>query len=478
MAITVDEPVPRREPPNGVVSERRDWGRTIRESTPRAAFADWAPGPDRADPIAILLAQDAGRIPELIPVRFGRMIASPFSFFRGSAAIMAADLATMPSTGIFTQACGDAHLMNFGVVATPERRLAFDLNDFDETHPAPFEWDVLRLAASIQVASLEMDVPRKLGRAAATVATRSYRETMTELATLPYLDAWHSRMEVDSILGRLASLGAKHQVKATEMLVARAHMRAHLGTLAKYAERTDSGWQIRETPPLVVRIDANERTPGGSTVGQIVRTAYKRYVNSLRPDLRIFLGQYTLADTARKVVGIGSVAKGSFMMLLIGPRGDDPLFLQLKEAGPSVLEPYVGSESNASHGHHGERVVTGQRLLQAASDELLGWLGVDDLTRSLDLYVRRLRDGKLSVDLSVIDAEGLMNYAAACGEALARAHARVGQAPEIAGYLGKGSSFDDAVASFAVAYAEQALADHRALVEAEGTGRIVATRGV
>ena len=391
---------------------------------------------------------------------------------------MAADLATMPTTGIFTQACGDAHLMNFGVFATPERRLSFDLNDFDETHPAPFEWDVLRLAASVAVAAREIGLQPKLGKGAAAIAARRYRETIAELAALSYLDAWHSRMDVDSILDRLAADGAEQQVKSTEKLVARARTRTHLGALAKYAEHTDSGWRIRETPPLVVRLDPDQRTPGGAGLGQIVRTAYKRYLASLRPDLRIFLSQYTLTDTARKVVGIGSVATGSFMMLLIGPRGDDPLFLQLKEAGPSVLEPHVGHAAATSHGHPGERVVTGQRLLQAASDEFLGWLRVDDLNRPLDLYVRQLRDGKLSVDLSIMRLAELKYYAAACGETLARAHARLGGAPEIAGYLGKGPRFDDAVASFAVAYAEQTIADHQALLDAESAGRITATRGV
>ena len=477
MAITHEARIARREPPRGTAAGRSEWGRTIRTSTPRAALAHWVPPSDRADPIEILLAQDVGRIPELIPVRFGRMIASPLAFFRGGAAVMAADLATMPTTGIFTQACGDAHLMNFGVFATPERRLSFDLNDFDETHPAPFEWDVLRLVASIEVATRELGLGA-LGQEAAGIAARRYCETVTELAALPYFDAWHSRMDVEAILERLAAEGAKREVRETEKLVARAQTRTHLGALAKYAERTESGWRIREAPPLVVRVDPEQRTPGGTEVGQIVKTAYKRYLASLRPDLRVFLSQYTLTDMARKVVGIGSVATGSFMMLLIGPQGDDPLFLQLKEAGASVLEPYTGRESSASHGHHGERVVTGQRLLQAASDELLGWLRVDDLNRSLDLYVRQLRDGKLSVDLGSLRADGFRYYAGGCGEALARAHARVGQAPEIAGYVGKGTRFDKAVVSFAAAYADQTIADHQALLDAEAAGRITATRGV
>ena len=470
--------VTRREPPGGLAADRNEWGRTVRRSISRTSFAAWAQPAGREDPVEILLAQDAGRIPELIPVRFGRMIASPLAFLRGSAAVMAADLASMPTTGIFTQVCGDAHLMNFGVFATPERRLSFDLNDFDETHPAPFEWDVLRLAASIEVASRELHSGPKLGREAAGIATRRYRETMLELAALPYLDVWHSRMDVDSILQRLDADDARKHGKAVEKLEARAWARTHLGALTKYAERTDSGWRIRESLPLVARVDPEQRTPGGTEVGQVVKTAYKRYVASLRPDLRVLLSQYTLVDTARKVVGIGSVATGSFLMLLVGPRGDDLLFLQLKEAGQSVLNPFTGHESNTLHGHHGERVVTGQRLLQAASDELLGWLRIDDLQRSLDLYVRQLRDGKLSVDLANMRRDGLADYSGACGEALARAHARAGQAPEIAGYLGKGARFDEAVASFAVAYAEQTIADHQALVEAESVGRITATRGV
>ena len=462
-----------REPAGRTAEERRAWGRELRDEVPREAHGEWQPGDDRPDPVALLEEQGASRIASLVPVRYGRMLVSPFTFYRGAALVMAADLARMPCSGIFTQCCGDAHLSNFGIFATPERRLVFDLDDFDETYQAPFEWDVKRLAASVVIAGRDNGFDDTSSSAAAVAGTRRYREVIVELAALPYLDVWYSRMDVEQWLAELKSKSGVRKV--ARKLYAKASTRTNLGSLNRFAEQVDGGWRIREEPPIVIRVDPGETTPTGVTVGEVMQNAWGRYLASLRPDLRILLSHYTYVDFAQKVVGVGSVGTGAFMLLGMGPHGDDPLFLQMKEAPPSVLERYTVS---GVFSNDGERVVTGQRLMQAASDQFLGWMRVEELARPYDFYVRQLRDWKMSLEVAAMTPEQLEGYAAACGEALARAHARGGSSSAIAGYLGRGDKFERAILRFALAYADQNERDYDALAEADRSGRITALHGV
>ncbi len=465
----------RREPEGRTAAERQAWGRALRTEVPRAAMGPWQRAEDRPDPVALLEEQGAVRIPDLVPVRYGRMLVSPFTFFRGAALVMTADLARMPSSGIFTQCCGDAHLSNFGIFATPERRLVFDLNDFDETYPAPFEWDVKRLAASVVVAGRDNGFSEAASAAASLAGTRRYREMIGQLAEMPYLDVWYSRMDVDEWLALAQAEGRRQAMTIGKKLRSKASTRTNLGSLSRFAQQIDGVWQIREEPPIVIRVPPEQKTPTGVTVREALLQGWGRYLASLRPDLRQLLSNYTYADFARKVVGVGSVGTGAFMLLGMGPHGDDPLFLQLKEAPPSVLERYTVPRL---HRQNGERVVTGQRLMQAASDQFLGWMRVDHLARPYDFYVRQLRDWKMSFEVATMTPTMLGNYAAACGEALARAHARAGSSSSIAGYLGKGDRFDRAINEFAVAYADQTVLDHAALAEAEASGRIAVLHGV
>jgi uncharacterized protein (DUF2252 family) len=444
-----------------------DEGRKLREAVPREAHAGWAPRGDRRDPIEILEEQAATRIAELVPVRYGRMAVSPFAFFRGAAAIMAADLAQMPSTSLRVQSCGDAHLVNFGVFAAPDRRLVFDLNDFDETLPAPFEWDVKRLAASMAVAARGNGFAGPDQRAAARGSVRAYQEVLAEFTNLGFLDAWYARIDVDPLIEAARAKG--RNVKAPAKAVAKAHRRTSLGSLARFAEKVDGHYRIKPEPPVIVPVEEGRR----QVAQEIVERALSGYVTTLSVERRIVLGHYRFVDIARKVSGVGSVGTDGYMVLLMGEHDQDPLFLQCKEAQESVLAPYAGPGDHASQG---ERVVHGQRIMQAASDSFLGWYDPPEGPRQY--YVRQLRDMKGGAEVATMTPRGLERYGRLCGACLARAHARSDQIARLSGYVGKGKTFADAITEFAVAYADQDESDYQALLDSERDGRIAVERGV
>ncbi|MGA8659242.1 MAG: DUF2252 domain-containing protein [Chthoniobacterales bacterium] len=434
-------------------------GKAIRDSCPRASHADWKPPADRPDPIEILEASNKGRLPELIPLRYGRMIPSPFVFFRGAAAIMAADLAHTPATGIRVQVCGDAHLMNFGVFATPERRVIFDINDFDETLPAPWEWDVKRLATSFLIASLSNGFSESAARKTALCCVRSYRERMAEFAQMRTLEVWYARLDLETILPSIKDQEAQKRLQRREQ---KAEASDVLETdFPKLVSVGNGEPTIRDNPPLIYHV----REKDGPEFEARVADAFARYRESLPDERRVLLDRFQRKDFAMKVVGVGSVGTFCAVMLMMADV-DDPLFLQIKEAGTSVLEPYAGKSVYANHG---QRVVTGLRLMQSASDLFLGWA---EGRKGRHFYVRQLHDMKIKLLVELFTLKVMVQYAEYCGWALARAHARAGQPALIAGYLGKGDQFDEAVADFATAYAQQNERDYKALVQAARQGRI------
>ena len=436
---------------------RREMARALRAEVPRASHAAWAVSPSRRDPVVVLGEQELGRVPELLPIRHQRMGASPFAFLRGAAAVMAEDLAGTPVSGLRVQACGDAHLLNFGIFATPERRLVFDVNDFDETLPAPFEWDVKRLAASVVVAGRARDFDDAQCQSAARAAALAYRAGMAAAGDLGHLDVWYAHAEVDDLLAAMR----KAQARRLESDVLRkARQATSLGALDKMTELVDGRRRIVDSPPLV------EHLPGHHA-GSEAPLVVERYRSSLSEDCRVLLGRYEVVDWARKVVGVGSVGTDDAVVLLRGDRDSDPLFLQVKEAQASVLERFAG---DSAYSNHGQRVVYGQRLMQTASDIFLGWTRIE----RRDYYVRQLRDMKASVPIEKLSPAELVDYAGACGQALARAHARSGDPLAIAAYLGGGDSFDRAVGRFAAAYADQTELDHRRFLQALRGGQLEA----
>jgi uncharacterized protein (DUF2252 family) len=441
--------------------ERRAQGRARRVDVPRSDHAGWAPPADRPDPVSLLEQRHETRVAELVPIRVGRMLVSPFTFLRGAAEVMAADLASTPTTGINVQACGDAHLLNFGVFATPERHLVFDVNDFDETLPGPWEWDVKRLAASIAVAgrSVTLD-PAQPGEAVRGMAW-AYRMRMAQLSTMSPLDVWYERIDVDAVLA-LARKQNASSLRTVERVVAHARHHTSLAALPKLTELVDGQRRIIEDPPLILHATHERDEPLKVIEG---------YVDSMSAERRPLLERYRIVDAARKVVGVGSVGTRCHVVLLMDPDDGAPLFLQVKEAEVSVLARHTAP---SAYGHHGERVVTGQRLMQAASDVFLGWATGPS---GHEYYVRQLRDMKGSVAIDLLTAEDLARYAALCGLTLARAHARSGDAAAISGYLGTGDQFDRALVAFADGYADQTERDHAALVDAVGAGRIEAVAG-
>jgi uncharacterized protein (DUF2252 family) len=448
------------------VEQRLAEGRVARESVPLEAHAEWAAPDDRPDPVGVIVQEDATRVAELVPIRHGRMIVSPFTFYRGGAAIMAWDLSRTATTGLRVQCCGDAHLSNFGVFAAPDRRVVFDLNDFDETLPAPFEWDLKRLVASFVVAARNNGHRPKQQRAAARATAAAYRTTMAEAARMRFLDVWYARIDAHTLLTELTAADAKAGRKA----LAKAHTRTSLGSLAKFAQRVNGGYRIKQQPPLIMR-------PPEENYGdfeQIIRQGLADYARSITPDRRVVLDHYHYEDFARKVVGVGSVGTEAFMVLLVGDREDDPLFLQVKEASESVLAPYAGA---SEYEHQGERVVQGQRLMQAASDAFLGWV-TGTGKRHREFYVRQLRDMKGSAAIETMTPERLARYGQLCGARLAGAHARSGDAAKIAGYLGDDDTFDRALERFAVTYADQNDRDYAAFTGAADEQRIAVERGV
>lgn len=444
-------------------ADSRAQGRALRRQVPRSSHATLDLGPDRPDPIARLHADDADRVPELLPLRYERMAVSPFTFLRGAAGPMAADLARGPSTGLRVQLCGDAHLANFGLFASPERRLVFDLNDFDETAPGPWEWDVKRLAASVEVAARDNGFPARRRRRIVRSTVARYRTAMLEFAEMTILDVWYAHVDTAGVMEQLNRRLPRAGRDEADRFFAKTRKRDNLGALERFAETDDAGTRIISAPPLIVPVRDLVGTDVAVGMEAQLHALLAGYRESLAPDRRVLFDAYRPIDFARKVVGIGSVGTRCWMVLLLG-RGDsaDPLFLQVKEAGPSVLEEFVGPVPTA---HHGRRVVEGQRLMQAVSDVLLGWMqapGVDGRVR--DYYLRQLRDMKGSLDLDRMRPEGLQFYGDLCAWSLARAHARSGDRIAIAAYLGTGSAFDEAVTEFAAAYADQTERDHAALV--------------
>ena len=420
----------------------------------------------------MLEGQAKSRVKELVPIRYGRMLASPFTFFRGAAAIMAMDLAKTPQSGLRVQACGDAHLSNFGVFAAPDRRLVIDVNDFDETLPGPWEWDVKRLAASFAIAGRDRDFTPKETRTAVLTTARAYREAMREFATMRNLDVWYARLDVESLLGDLAKVADKKQMKAVQRNVAKAHKKNSMKAFDRLVRVVDGEPQIISDPPLLVPARELLERDQEQEYEERMREMLDRYRESLKGDRRHLFDSYRFVEMARKVVGVGSVGTRAWVLLMMGRDGQDPLFMQAKEAEASVLEPYVG-ESDFKN--HGERVVEGQWLMQASSDILLGWLpalGFDEQER--DFYVRQLWDGKRSVEVETLAPEGLAIYGRVCGWTLARAHARSGDRIAIGSYLGKGETFDRAVAEFSELYADQNELDYAALADAVKSGSIEA----
>ena len=459
-------------PPHEVLTpdEWRARGRELRNSVSRSSHAQWAPPADRPDPVTVLEEQAKARVPDLVPIRYGRMIASPFAYFRGAAAPMAWDLAHTPTSDIRVQACGDAHLLNFGMYAAPDRRLVFDVNDFDETLPAPFEWDIKRLAASFAVAARDNGFKDRDARTAARLAVRSYRIEMTGYAAMRFLQVWYSRIDIDEVSRLFDALQSKAAVRRRHRDIAKAHRSTSLKAFLKMCDQVEGQYRIRPAHPVIVRFPI-ELYPG---VLEELRNAVALYQHTLEADRREVLRRYYFGDFARKVVGVGSVGTEAFVMLLIGDRADEPLFLQVKEAQESVLAPFAGP---SEYEHQGERVVMGQRLTQAATDPFLGWTtGAGTNGAALKhYYVRQLRDMKGSMSVPLMDPLQLDYYARLCGWALARAHARTGRATLISGYLGTGEVFDHAIADFAIAYADQNEQDYHRLLQAVSAGRVLAT---
>jgi uncharacterized protein (DUF2252 family) len=443
--------------------QRRERGRTAREAAPRGGHAGWAPASGRPDPIDLLKAQDRDRILDLIPIRYSRMMASPFAFMRGSAIVMAHDLAGTPKTGIQAQLCGDAHLLNFGAYASPERALLFDLNDFDETLPGPWEWDIKRLAASFAVAGRENGFDATECREAAQASVASYRQRMAEFSEMGELEVWYSRVSEEQVRDLLSDARIrKATAKKLSKSVRKARGRDSLQALSKLTRVVDGRRMINDDPPLLVRI------PEGDEIRAQIYAILEGYKRTLQEDRRRLLGRYRFVDAARKVVGVGSVGKRAYVVLLEGRDENDPLFLQIKEAGASVLEGHIIS---STYEHHGHRVVVGQRLMQAASDIFLGWFRGKG---GRDFYWRQLKDMKGSANVEGMASDELVLYAGLCGWTLARAHARSGDRLQIAAYLGKSERFDVAIADFAQAYADQTERDHAALCVAVKSGKVTA----
>jgi uncharacterized protein (DUF2252 family) len=444
-------------------AERMVQGRALREASPRRQLGQWKVSPRRADPVDLLIANSAGRVPELVPIRYGRMMASPFAFFRGAAAIMAHDLSWLPSTGMNVIACGDAHLVNFGGYATPERRLVFDINDFDEVSVAPWEWDVRRLVASFVIAGRANGFSESDCRATALACARRYRVELARYAEMPVLDAFYEYIDLKKLV--LGSPDDEMRKLTMKRIRKAQSVSAHLKEFTRLAVQAGDEARIKDEPPLIFHDPDLERQAGFRAHAH---SMLADYIESLPPERRMLAQRYRLADVAIKVVGVGSVGTYCGIALMVSGAGD-PLFLQFKEARQSVLEPYCGTVPMR---HHGERVVFGQRLLQASADIFLGWMSSRQSGRHF--YVRQLRDAKIKPLVEIMKPADMLGYAGACGWALARAHKRSGDAVMITGYLGTNDAFERGMAGFAQAYADQNERDHAALVAAVRAGRIEA----
>jgi uncharacterized protein (DUF2252 family) len=460
------------------IAERTARGKAARSEVPRSSHAVYEPAAGRPDPVELLERQAATRVPELVPIRYGRMLVSPFTFYRGAASVMAHDLAATPRSGLQVQCCGDAHLSNFGVFASPERRLVFDINDFDETLPGPWEWDVKRLAASMLIAARDNGYRIKDQERVVLDTVGQYRTAMHEFAGMQNLAVWYARMEIASLLAERAAQFKPGTVERAEKTLAKARTRDSMTAFSKLTRAVDGQVQIVDQSPLIVPL--SQLAPEGERdqLLETLRALIRGYRDSLDRDRRVLLEQFHLTDFARKVVGVGSVGTRAWIALLIGRDGNDPLFLQLKEAEASVLEEHLGP---SEFKNHGQRVVTGQRLMQAASDIFLGWLHVGHSPvdgQPRDFYGRQLKDWKGSAELDQMDPERMAIYGKLCGWTLARAHARSGDRIAIASYLGNGPKFDRAMLEFSDAYAQQNERDYQQLVEAVDSGRIVAQTGL
>ncbi|WP_137126307.1 DUF2252 domain-containing protein [Roseomonas sp. HF4] len=440
------------------IAERMEAGKALRTTIPRASHAVWRRPADRQDPIALLQESDADRLPELVPIRYGRMLQSPFAFFRGSAAIMAADLARTPTTDHRVQACGDCHLMNFGGFATPERNILFDINDFDETLPAPWEWDVKRLVTSFVLAARSNGLSDKVGQEAAEACARSYRKRLRDYAEMDPLEVWYARLTAEDVMDMVPP---EVQARIKSRLEKAAAGSGSELDFPKLAGVVGGRAAIRDTPPLIFHPEASRAKDFGETLDGI----FAAYRETLSEDRRALLDRYRVVDAAIKVVGVGSVGRRCWIVLMMSA-SNDPLFLQFKEAVASVLEPHAGP---SHHAHHGERVVFGQRLAQPASDVFLGWVTAPN---GRQFYVRQLRDAKIKPLVETFDEELMLLYGKLCGWTLARAHAKSADVTGIAGYLGSGTQFDDAMGQFALAYADQAQRDHAALKAAVRKGAV------
>ena len=463
-------PKPRRRPVVMTPAERTAAGKAARRVVPRTTLGGWTVSADRPDPVEVLTDQASGRLPDLVPIRNGRMLVSPFAFYRGGAAVMAADLAATPSSGIRVQLCGDAHLSNFGGYASPDRSMVFDLNDFDETIPGPWEWDVKRLVASLEIAGRDKGLARSERRSIVKGTARSYRQGMRQFAAMTNMDLWYSRMDADAVHERWSGDVSAADARAFQRRVRKAMGKDSLSAAAKLTQLVDGERRMISDPPLIVPLvdllDEEQRL----ALERTVKGALRAYSRTLSGDRRHLLEQFTYVDMARKVVGVGSVGTRSWIVLLRGLHSDDLLMLQMKEARESVLAPYAGA---SRYSNQGQRVVEGQRLMQASSDIFLGWHrgpGIDGTDR--DFYIRQLWDWKLSGDPAQASLETLAVNGQLCGWTLARAHARSGDRVALAAYLGSGAAFDDAMTGFAETYADQNERDYTAFADAAKAGRM------
>ncbi len=463
--------------PHLSVAERVARGKAARKEVPRAGHGLYEPLSTRADPVELLERQAKTRVPELVPIRYGRMLVSPFTFYRGAALIMAHDLAATPRSGLMVQCCGDAHLSNFGVFASPERALVFDVNDFDETLPGPWEWDVKRLAVSMLIAARSNGFRAKEQERIVLDTVGEYRTAMAQFAAMKQLQVWYAHLDVESVLKDYGAQFKPKMVKRTEKQLAKARTKDSMTAFSKLTHVVDGRPRIVDESPLIVPID---KLAQGRELDQVVESLHqllRDYRRTLEFDRRVLLEAFELTDLARKVVGVGSVGTRAYIALMLGRDGEDPLFLQMKEAEASVLEEFLGA---SEFSNHGQRVVVGQRLMQATSDIFLGWLHVDAGLdgKARDFYVRQLKDWKGSAEIEQMVPEGMATYGKLCGWTLARAHARSGDRIAIAAYLGTSDTFDRAIVEFSKAYADQNERDYVRLTEAVSSGKLKAETGL
>jgi uncharacterized protein (DUF2252 family) len=466
-----------RPVPHLTAAERVARGKSARAEVPRSSHATFDPPSNRPDPIELLKRQAATRVPELVPIRYGRMLVSPFTFYRGAALIMASDLAATPRSGLTVQCCGDAHLSNFGVFASPERQLVFDINDFDETLPGPWEWDVKRLAVSMLIAARDNGFAVKDQEKIVLDTVEEYRTAMETFAGVKNLDVWYAHLDIEAVLQEFRSQFKAKQLKRGEKQIAKARTKDSMAAFSKLTREVDGQPRIVAEPPLIVPIDDLATGRDRDQMFDLLHELIRSYRDTLQHDRRVLLEEFRLVDFARKVVGVGSVGTRAWIALMLGRDGQDPLFLQMKEAESSVLEEFV---SPSKFENHGERVVHGQRLMQASSDIFLGWLRVPEGEGGVprDFYGRQLKDWKGSAEIEQMVPAGMAQYGKLCGWTLARAHARSGDRIAIAAYLGKSGSFDRAIVEFSHAYAEQNERDYKALTEAVDSGRVAAETGL